>query len=170
MQAKINATKIVIVSGSILNISSVPLNCIWHLIWRYQLKPVLGGHPVLSGHYSIPRGCPLNTGFTIFSFLNMTSNRGNRNNQLSLFVFATFDLIRWGTVVPVIVVLNRTVVDSDWRFAPCAAVIFRVKVSCITSSRHVTGYEDSKMSFVIVSSQQAFLFVELSVVQSFCRC
>ena len=38
---------------------------IWHLIWRYLLKPVLGGHPVLSGHYSIPRGCPLNTGFTV---------------------------------------------------------------------------------------------------------
>ena len=28
-------------------------------------KPVLGGHPVLSGHYCIPRGCPLNTGFTV---------------------------------------------------------------------------------------------------------
>ena len=40
---------IVIVSGSIL----------------YLSKPVLGGHPVLSGHYSIPRGCPLNTGFTV---------------------------------------------------------------------------------------------------------
>ena len=40
---------IVIVSGSIL----------------YLSKPVLGGHPILSGHYSIPRGCPLNTGFTV---------------------------------------------------------------------------------------------------------
>ena len=28
-------------------------------------KPVLGGHPVLSGHYSIPRGCPLDTGLTV---------------------------------------------------------------------------------------------------------
>ena len=53
------------VSGSILNISTVHLNGIWHLIWRYLSKPVLGGHPVLSGHYSIPRGCPLNTGFTV---------------------------------------------------------------------------------------------------------
>ena len=26
----------------------------------------LGGHPVLSGHYSTPRGYPLNTGFTVF--------------------------------------------------------------------------------------------------------
>ena len=31
-------------------------------------KPVLGGHPVLSAHYRIPRGSPLNTGFTVFMF------------------------------------------------------------------------------------------------------
>ena len=62
---KLMQTYIVKVSGSILNISTVHLNGIWHLIWRYLSKPVLGGHPVLSGHYSIPRGCPLNTGFTV---------------------------------------------------------------------------------------------------------
>ena len=62
---KLMQTYIVIVSGSILNVSTVHLNGIWHLIWRYLSKPVLGGHPVLSGHYSIPRGCPLNTGFTV---------------------------------------------------------------------------------------------------------
>ena len=50
----------------------------WHLtppLWRYLLKPVLGGHPVLSGHYSIPRGCPLNAGFTLLSkfFCNFTA-------------------------------------------------------------------------------------------------
>ena len=43
----------------ILNVSTVHLNGIWHLIWRHLSKPVLGGHPVLSGHYSIPQGCPL---------------------------------------------------------------------------------------------------------------
>ena len=59
-------TYIVVVSGSILNVSTVHLNGIWHLIWRYLLKPVLGGHPVLSEHYSIPWGCPLNTGFTVY--------------------------------------------------------------------------------------------------------
>ena len=53
---KLMQTYIVIVSGSILNVSTVHLNGIWHLIWRYLLKPVLGGHPVLSGHYSFPRG------------------------------------------------------------------------------------------------------------------
>ena len=58
-------TYIVIVSGSILNVSIVHLNGIWHLIWRYLSKPVLSGHPVLSAHYSIPRVCPLNTGFTV---------------------------------------------------------------------------------------------------------
>ena len=58
-------TSIVIVSGSIINASTVHLNGIWHLIWRYISKHVLGGHPVLSGHYSIPRGCLLNTGFTV---------------------------------------------------------------------------------------------------------
>ena len=51
---------------SIQNVSTVHLNGIWHPIWRYLSKPVLGGHPVLSGHYSIPRGCPLNTDFTVF--------------------------------------------------------------------------------------------------------
>ena len=64
---KLMQTSIVIVSGSIINASTVHLNGIWHLIWRYLSKPVLGGHPVLSGHYSIPRGCPLNTGFTIWT-------------------------------------------------------------------------------------------------------
>ena len=56
---------IVIVTGSILNVSTVYLNDIWHLIGRYLLKPVLGGHPVSSRHYSIPQGCPLNTSFTV---------------------------------------------------------------------------------------------------------
>ena len=51
-------------SGSILSVSTVNLNGIWNLIWRYLSKPVLGGHPVLSGHHSIAR-CSLNTGFTL---------------------------------------------------------------------------------------------------------
>ena len=65
LMKKLMQTSIVIVSGSIINASTVHLNGIWHLIWRYISKPVLGGHPVLSGHYSIPRGCPLNVGFTV---------------------------------------------------------------------------------------------------------
>ena len=64
---KLMQTYIVIVSGSILNVSTVHLNGIWHLIWHYLSKPVLGGHPVLSKHYSIPQGFPLNTGFTVSS-------------------------------------------------------------------------------------------------------
>ena len=36
---------------SIVNVSTVHLNGIWHLIWRYLSKTVLRGHPVLSGHY-----------------------------------------------------------------------------------------------------------------------
>ena len=63
---KLMQTSIVIVSGSIINASTVHLTGIWHLIWRYISKHVLGGHPVLSGHYSIPRGCLLNTGFTVY--------------------------------------------------------------------------------------------------------
>ena len=116
---KLMQTYIVKVSGSILNISTVYLNGIWHLIWCYLSKPVLWGHPVLSSlqgrrkkgrgrekstkegkgkgafpslpnpppffpfslsptpfdacyagyvlsrHYSIPRWCLLNTGFTV---------------------------------------------------------------------------------------------------------
>ena len=69
---KLMQTYIVKVSGSILNISTVHLNGIWHLIWRYLSKPVLGRHPVLSGHYSIPQGCPLNTGFTVLLSLVCT--------------------------------------------------------------------------------------------------
>ena len=64
---KLMQTYIVKVSESILNLSTVHLNGIWHLIWRYLSKPVLDGHPALSGHYSISRGCPLNTGFTVYS-------------------------------------------------------------------------------------------------------
>ena len=64
---KLMQTYIVIASGSILNISTVHLNGIWHLIWRCLSKLVLGGHPVLSGHYRIPWGCPLNTGFTVIN-------------------------------------------------------------------------------------------------------
>ena len=67
---KLMQTYIVIVSGSILNISTVHLNGIWHLIWRYLSKPVLGRHPVLSRHYRIPTGCPLNTGFTVIKSFN----------------------------------------------------------------------------------------------------
>ena len=33
-------------SWSILNVSTVHLNGIWHLVWCYVSKPVLGGHPV----------------------------------------------------------------------------------------------------------------------------
>ena len=62
---KLMQTYIVKVSGSILNFFTIHLNGIWRLLWRYLSKPVLGGHPVLSGHYSISRGCPLNTGFTV---------------------------------------------------------------------------------------------------------
>ena len=40
---KLMQTYIVIVSGSILNVSTVHLNGIWHLIWRYLSKPVSGG-------------------------------------------------------------------------------------------------------------------------------
>ena len=67
-------TYIVKISGSIVNLSTVHLNGIWHLMWRYLSKPVLGGHPVLSGHYSIPRGCPLNTGLTVFQTQNLITS------------------------------------------------------------------------------------------------
>ena len=69
---KFMQTYIVIVSASILNVSTVYSNGIWHLLCRHYLsKPVLGGHPVLSGHCSFPWGCPLNTGFTVFHLCNV---------------------------------------------------------------------------------------------------
>ena len=78
---KIMHAYIVILSGSILNVSTVYLNDIWHLIGRYQSKPVLGGHPVLSGHYSIPRECPLNTGFTVVEIMVMPLNDWNPESK-----------------------------------------------------------------------------------------
>ena len=82
---KLMQTSIVIVSGSIINASTVHLNGIWHLKWRYLLKTVLGRHRVLSGHYSIPQGCPLTTGFTVT--LNMTKSEfmliGSRRQKLN---------------------------------------------------------------------------------------
>ena len=85
-------TSIVIVSGSIIHASTVHLNGIWHLMWRYISKPVLGGHPVLSGHYSIPRGCPLNTGFTVASFFRWEFlELGN-----GIFNLHHFPYIEWG--------------------------------------------------------------------------
>ena len=73
---KLVQTYIVIVSGTILNVSTDHFNGIWHLVWLYLSKPVLGGHPVLSEHYSIPQGCPLNTGFTV---VESTSGHGEKN-------------------------------------------------------------------------------------------
>ena len=35
----------------------------FHCSFEWHLTP--GRHPVLSGHYSLPRVCPLNTGFTV---------------------------------------------------------------------------------------------------------
>ena len=51
-----------------------------HLIWStleneffelYFLQPVLGGHPVLSGHLAIPQGWLLNTGATVLRFFSI---------------------------------------------------------------------------------------------------
>ena len=84
LKKKLMQTYIVIVSGIILNLSTVHLNGIWQLIWRYLSKPVLGRHPVLSGHYSIPWGCPLNTGFTVVLLRSMMSLE-----LLSSFIFST---------------------------------------------------------------------------------
>ena len=83
---KLMQTSIVIVAGSIINASTVHLNGIGHLIWRYISKPVLGGHPVLSGHYSIPRGCPLDTGFTVVSLFSWSSSKTRETRKCPLFL------------------------------------------------------------------------------------
>ena len=62
---KLMQMSIVLISGSIINASTVYLNGIWHLTWRYISKPVLGEHLVFRGHYRNHWGCPLNTGFTV---------------------------------------------------------------------------------------------------------
>ena len=51
---------------------------------RYLSKPVLGGHPVLSGHYSIPQGCPLNT---VIWKNNKTEGRGDLKEMGGLLTF-----------------------------------------------------------------------------------
>ena len=45
---KLMQTYIVIVSGNILNVSTVHLNGIWHLIWHYLSKPALQHSPRVS--------------------------------------------------------------------------------------------------------------------------
>ena len=87
---KLMQTYIVKVSGSILNISTVHLNGIWHLMWCYLSKPVLGGHPVLSEHYSIPRGCPLNTScrMIIIKYINKKTDFLGR---IGIFLIKGFD-------------------------------------------------------------------------------
>ena len=97
LMKKLVQTYIIIVSGTILNVSTVQFNDIWHLVWLYLSKPVLGGHPVLSGHYSIPQGCPLNTGFTVLGFVweNRAPNDNFRKNicsedDLRSRIFGTF--------------------------------------------------------------------------------
>ena len=62
---KLMQTYIVKVSGSILNISTVHLNGIWHLIWHYLSKPVLGGHPCIKRTLQHSPRDPLTTGFTV---------------------------------------------------------------------------------------------------------
>ena len=52
-------------------------------LW-YLSKPVLGGHPVLSGHYSIPQGCPLNT---VVWKNNETEGRGDLKEMGGLLTF-----------------------------------------------------------------------------------
>ena len=55
-------------SGSILNISTVHLNGIWQLIMALSTQTCIRWTPCIrSGHYSIPRGCLLSTGFTVSS-------------------------------------------------------------------------------------------------------
>ena len=53
---KLTQTYIVIVSGSIINVSAVHLNGIWHLLWHYLSKPVLGGHPVRAQSLNLSLG------------------------------------------------------------------------------------------------------------------
>ena len=68
LMKKLMQTYIIIISGSILNVSTVHLNGICHLIWCYLSKPVLGRHHVLSWHYSIfPEGVSAYTGFTFWT-------------------------------------------------------------------------------------------------------
>ena len=40
----------------------------WHLTphMTLSIETCISGHPVLSRHFSIPQGCPSNTGFTVF--------------------------------------------------------------------------------------------------------
>ena len=38
------------------------------------LQPVLGGHPVLTGHFAIPRVWPLNTGSTVLYIVRIFSS------------------------------------------------------------------------------------------------
>ena len=93
-------------SWSILNVSTVHLNVICHLI----SQPVLGGHPVLSGHYSIPRGCPLNTGITVLNFSRGNHNTSENNQEplKQLIIFPHLTRAKY----------RQTVLQQNSRFLP----------------------------------------------------
>ena len=71
-------------------------------------RPVLGGHPVLSGHYSFPRGCPLNTGSTVILMRQVQTNKASQSLEIlqmpvnfcdcirSSYIFASFQQIVHG--------------------------------------------------------------------------
>ena len=95
---KLMQTSIVIVSGSIINASTVHLNGIWHLIWRYISKPVLGGH------YSIPRGCPLNTGFTVLQYWSYYVKMNSAHRRPKLITWTrTWLLLASGVVLQTVI-------------------------------------------------------------------
>ena len=56
-------------------------------VYGYLSKPVLGGNPVLSGHYSIPRGCPVNAGFTLFVCFSFSFLFFSVNSDFHYFIF-----------------------------------------------------------------------------------
>ena len=103
---------------------------------RYLSKTVLCGHPVLSGHCSIPRGCPLNTGFTVYQKWPIGKNvaSGHRNGQGSCPVsfFFSFRSGSFSTaqVVPLTVRISPFPYIFYCNFTFMTCFIYEIQILC----------------------------------------
>ena len=56
-----------------------------------SVQPLLSSQPVLSGHFAIPQGRPLNTGSTVFtSFHHQDYSLGRKTKEVNFVIFQTF--------------------------------------------------------------------------------
>ena len=79
---KLMQTYIVIISGNILNVSTVHLNGIWYLIiMMLSIETCISWTPCTERTLQHSQRCPLNTGFTVFQKV-LTNSEGSDSSHL----------------------------------------------------------------------------------------